>query len=83
MPTPDASQFIQLKKFNAIQERGLIQSQKVITHLYQPVPTASAIKNKFLSSFSTKNTPKVLIVTRPNYNTAPKVKTGATPQINV
>jgi len=82
MPTPDASQFTELKKHLAIQERGLIKSQKVITHLYQPVPTASALTN-YLSSFSTKNTPDVRLPSRPNYNTAPKAKTGATPQINV
>jgi len=83
MSTPDASQFIQMKKFNAIQQRGLVASKKVITHLYQPVPTASAIKNKFLASFSTKNTRELRIAARPNYNTAPKVKTGDTPKINV
>jgi hypothetical protein len=82
MPTPDASQFIQFKKFQAIQKRGLVPTPKSITHLYQPVPTASAVTD-FLASFSTKYTPNLLIAVRPNYNTAPKVKTGATPQINV
>jgi len=81
MPTPDASQFTQMKKFNAIQERSNT-SQKVITHLYQPVPTASGLSN-FLASFSTKNTPEIRIAAKPNYNTAPKVKTGDTPKINV
>ena len=82
MSTPDASQFIQFKKFNAIQQRGLIPDRKTITHLYQPVPTASALTN-FLASFSTKYTPEVRLPSRPNYNTAPKVKTGATPKIIV
>jgi hypothetical protein len=81
MPTADASQFTQLKKYRAVQNRGLITSKKVITHLYQPLPTATGLVD-FLPSFSNKQT-STLIITRPNHPTAPKSKTGATPQINV
>jgi hypothetical protein len=81
MPTPDGSQFTQFKKHSAIQKRGLITTPKPITHLYQPVPTATGITD-FLASFSNKKT-GTLIITRPNYPTATKSKTGATPQIIV
>jgi hypothetical protein len=81
MPTPDASQFTQLKKFEAIQKRGLVPTPKSTTHLYQPVPSASGVTD-FLASFSNKKT-STLIITRPNYPTAVKSKTGATPQIIV
>lgn len=59
MPTPDASQFTQLKKYNAISSRradGQSQ-QKTLTHLYQPVPSVSQ-PGKFLASFSNKFTPQ-------------------------
>lgn len=81
MPTADASQFTQMKKHRAVQARDLSTSQRVVTHLYQHVPTASGILN-FLPSFSTKIA-SPLIVTRPNFDTATKIKTGATPQITV
>jgi hypothetical protein len=56
MPTPDASQFTQLKKYSAINRRqDAISQQKTITHLYQPVPSASR-PNDFLASFTNKYT---------------------------
>ena len=75
MPTPDSSQFTQMKKFKAIQNRGLVdKSTRSITHLYQPVPTASALTD-FLPSFTNKKT-SPLIYTRINVETAPKKKSG-------
>jgi hypothetical protein len=53
MPTPDASQFTQLKKYSAINRRQ--DSQKTITHLYQPVPSVSRPVD-FLASFTNKYT---------------------------
>ena len=56
MPTPDASQFTQLKKYNAIAERrndGQSQ-QKTITHLHQPVPSVTRPRD-FLASFTNKH----------------------------
>lgn len=55
MPTPDASQFTQMKKYNAISGRrndGQSQ-QKTITHLYQPVPSVTQPVD-FLASFTNK-----------------------------
>jgi hypothetical protein len=74
MPTPDASQFIQMKKYQAIDKRGSdTRSPKKITHLYNWVPSATHIKN-FLPSFSNKKTTgsKFFPI---NYNTARKSKT--------
>ena len=56
MPTPDASQFTQKKKFNALQERSgypTNQGVKYNSHLYQYVPTTSGLSD-FLPSFSNK-----------------------------
>jgi hypothetical protein len=55
MPTPDASQFIQLKKYSAIaQRRNDGQSQqKTITHLHQPTPSVTQPVD-FLASFTNK-----------------------------
>jgi len=53
MPTPDASQFTQLKKYAAIDARG-DNGVKVVTHLYQPVPSVRHPLD-FLPSFSNKN----------------------------
>jgi hypothetical protein len=56
MPTPDASQFTQLKKYSAISSRradGQSQ-QKTITHLYQPVSSVTQPVD-FLASFSNKS----------------------------
>lgn len=56
MPTPDASQFTQLKKYSAINRRqDTANQQKTITHLYQPVPSVFR-PNDFLASFSNKYT---------------------------
>ena len=60
MPTPDASQFTQLKKYAAIDARGE-NNVKQNTHLYQPVPS---VRNPvdFLASFTNKNvTPQIKI----------------------
>ena len=55
MPTPDASQFTQLRKYNAIDSRaGTDKSNKQITHLYQPIPSV-LYPVDFLASFSNKN----------------------------
>jgi hypothetical protein len=57
MPTPDASQFTQLKKYSAINRRqadGQSQ-QKRITHLYQPLPSVTS-PTDFLASFTNKYT---------------------------
>ena len=73
MPTPDASQFIQMKKYRAIDNRGSdTGSPKKTTHLYNWVPSATQINN-FLPSFSNKRTTgsKFFPI---NYNTAPKSK---------
>jgi hypothetical protein len=52
MPTPDASQFTKFKKYAAIDSRG-DTGVKVITHLYQPVPSVRRPID-FLASFSNK-----------------------------
>ena len=52
MPTPDASQFTSLRKYAAINKRGET-GIKVITHLYQPVPTVRHPVD-FLASFTNK-----------------------------
>jgi len=76
MPTPDASQFIQFKKYQAIDSRRAIYSPKQITHLYTHISVTALSNNtnvEFLPSFTNK-------VTSPfkrfpiNYNTAPKSK---------
>ena len=55
MPTPDASQFIQMKKMQAVQGRRPTIANKIITHLYQPVITTTGLTD-FLPSFSNKVT---------------------------
>ena len=78
MPTPDASQFTQKKKLQAIADRGLVdRSNKSITHLYQYVPTTSGLPD-FLPSFTNKIT-HPLKVTRINFDTTPKAKRGGVP----
>jgi hypothetical protein len=52
MPTPDASQFTQLRKYAAIDSRPET-GVKVFTHLYQPVPSVRQPID-FLASFSNK-----------------------------
>jgi hypothetical protein len=53
MPTPDASQFTSLRKYAAIDKR-VDTGVKVITHLYQPVPSVRHPVD-FLASFTNKN----------------------------
>ena len=80
MPTPDASQFTQLKKYNAIGSRqpdGQSQ-QKVYTHLYQPVPSVTQPVD-FLASFTNKFTPETKfspINTVTGIQSKPKVPAG-------
>ena len=81
MPTPDASQFTQFKKNRAIQERGLTdRSTRSVTHLYQPVPSVSALKD-FLPSFTNK-TVSTLKFTPINFNTIAKSKTAGVKSCN-
>jgi hypothetical protein len=50
MPTPDASQFIQMKKFQAIGARPPpTPANKVNTHLYQPVISVTGQKDFYLT----------------------------------
>jgi len=56
MPTPDASQFIQMKKYQAIDRRVAPNpNNKANTHLYQPVPSVTQ-PTDFLASFTNKFT---------------------------
>lgn len=54
MPTPDASQFTQLKKYAALDSRANTSGGKQITHLSPFVPSALRPID-FLSSFSGKS----------------------------
>ena len=72
MPTPDASQFTQLKKYNAIDSRPN-NGVKVITHLYQPVPSVRTPRD-FLASFTNKfMSPRIVHLC--NYPTGPTTPT--------
>jgi len=62
MPTPDASQFTSLKKYSAIDSRG-DKGVKVITHLYQPVPSVRHPVD-FLASFTNKFVQPYYILSR-------------------
>ena len=80
MPTPDASQFTQLKKYNAISSRYVPSTaNKVITHLYQPVPSVTQ-PTDFLASFTNKYTnymPRYVPINRlTGVQTKPKVPGG-------
>jgi hypothetical protein len=56
MPTPDASQFTQQKRYTAINKRLETGGSKLVdNHLYQYVPIITGLPD-FLSSFSNKNT---------------------------
>ena len=70
MPTPDASQFTQFKKYKAIDARRET-GVKVITHLYQPLPSVRRPID-FLPSFTNKNA-RPFVVSLPNY---PPKRTG-------
>ena len=51
----DASEFIRMKKYQAINARaGTDSSTKSLSHLYQPVPSVRDI-NTFLPSLTNKN----------------------------
>jgi hypothetical protein len=54
MPTPDASQFTQLKKYAALDSRANTSGGKQITHLTPFVPSALRPRD-FLASFSNKS----------------------------
>jgi hypothetical protein len=75
MPTPDASQFTQMKKYSAIGTGSVntLSQQKTITHLHQHVPSASGTV-EFLASFSEKFTPDVRRHTTTNVTTLPQLK---------
>jgi hypothetical protein len=53
MPTPDASQYIQKMKFEAIQDRKITGGPKLNTHLYAYVPPVTMLRD-FLPSFTNK-----------------------------
>jgi hypothetical protein len=53
MPTPDASQFTQFKKYAALDSRANTSGGKQITHLSPYIPTALRPRD-FLASFSGK-----------------------------
>jgi len=66
MPTPDASQFTQLKKYAAIDSRMNVIGVKQITHLSPFVPSVRSPID-FLASFSNKSV-RPLIFQGINYN---------------
>lgn len=70
MPTPDASQFVRMKRLQALETR--VTSQTTSTSSYQP--KASALRlNDFLPSFTNKFvTPQKQVAI--NFDTAPKAK---------
>ena len=53
MPTPDASAFTRQNKLRSISAQSRTNNQKVITHLYQYVPTTAGVTD-FLPSFTNK-----------------------------
>jgi hypothetical protein len=53
MPTPDASAFTTQNKMRAVSAQVRTDNQKVITHLYQYVPTSAGLTD-FLPSFTNK-----------------------------
>lgn len=53
MPTPDASAFTRQRKLRAVSAQSRTSNQKVVTHLYQYVPTTAGVTD-FLPSFSNK-----------------------------
>jgi hypothetical protein len=81
MPTPDASQFTQLRKYAAVNARrtaGEPQS-RTLSHLHQPVPSNVSPRD-FLPSFTNKNLTELRTFTRINVVTGlqakPKVPGG-------
>ena len=55
MPTPDASQFTQMKKYQAVNDRKITGGPKLNTHLYSFVPNTTGLPD-FLPSFTNKVT---------------------------
>lgn len=53
MPTPDASQYTQKMRFEAIQDRKITGGPKLNTHLYSYVPPVTMLRD-FLPSFKNK-----------------------------
>jgi hypothetical protein len=76
--TPDASQFILKKQYQAIQRREQTPHDKGITRLSLFVPPTSGLPN-FLASFSTKN---ISLLRHPlvNFSTGLGYKSRALPQ---
>lgn len=54
MPIADVSQFIQMRRLNALENRRPLKNDKSITHLYQPQVTSSGLTN-FLPNPKTKS----------------------------
>ena len=78
MPTPDASSFTQFKRLKALEART--DTQKTITHLYQPQVTTSGLTN-FLPSFTNKFTTgtRYIPIGFPITNPAPVVPPAPVP----
>ena len=55
MPTPDASQYVQKMRFQAVQGRKATGGPKLNTHLYAYVPPVTMLR-EFLPSFRNKFT---------------------------
>jgi hypothetical protein len=79
--TPDASQFILKKQYQAVQRREQMPHEKGITRLSLYVPPTTGLNN-FLTSFSTKN---IYLLRRPlvNFSTGIGYKSRALPQTGV
>lgn len=80
MPTPDASQFTQQKRYTAINKRLPMGGSKLVNnHLYQYAPIVTGL-NDFLPSFSNKNTKFIPRFIRSNITTGvqqkPRVNNG-------
>jgi len=75
--TPDASQFILNKRYQAIQRREQTPHTKGITRLSLYVPPTTGLPN-FLASFSNKN---ISLLTRPlvNFSTGLGYKSRTVP----
>jgi len=71
MPTPDASQFTQFKKYSAIDSPG-VNGVKVFNRLYQPV-VSFRHPIDFLASFTNKNV-RPFLVSLPNHPSGPTRK---------
>ena len=78
MPTPDASQFIQQKRYTAINKRLQTGGSKLVdNHLYQYAPIVTGLRD-FLPSFSNKNTNFIPRFIRSNITTGIQQK----PRVN-